>query len=45
MTVAMHLAIKGIIPPQCWNHKPELQDKYNRTVSIYLANNRIIPPK
>ena len=40
----MHLADEGIIPPECWNHKPDIQNKYGSTVAIKLANKKIIPP-
>ena len=37
MTVAMIYSSKGIIPPEYWNHQPELQDVNGNTVAMYLA--------
>ena len=41
----MLLAFNGIIPPNDWYHKPELQDNHSYTVAMLLADNKIIPPK
>ena len=32
----MFLAENGIIPPEQWHHKPELQDKYGYTVAMRI---------
>ena len=46
MTVAMLYARNRMIPPDCWNHDPDLKDKVdNETVAMMLARNGIIPPK
>ena len=45
MTVAMLYARNGMIPPDCWNHDPNIVDNYNNTVAMILANKGIVPPK
>ena len=41
----MYLASKGTIPPEYFNHDPNLQGSYGFTVAMHLAMNGIIAPK
>lgn len=41
----MRYANRGIIPPNEWNHDPELKNKDEWTVALLLAKNHICPPK
>ena len=41
----MYLADNKIIPTKEWYHEPSLQYRFNRTVSMLLAENGIIPLK
>ena len=39
------MAKKGKIPYKEYEHRPNIQDKNGCTVAMYLAYNKIIPPK
>lgn len=39
----MILSINNIEIPQCWYHKPEIQNCYGYTVALYQAKNGKIP--
>ena len=41
----MILAKHGIIPPKEWYHDPELRNKANWTVAMFLIKKNIIPPE
>ena len=45
MTVAMHLANKGIACDEYWIHNSKLKNKKGSTVAMLLSMNNIVPPK
>jgi hypothetical protein len=45
MTVAMLLAVRGIIAPKEWYHDFKLCDNHGNTVAVYLLINKINIPE
>lgn len=41
----MILAINNIDIPECWYHKPEIQNKYGKTVAMIYIDKGILPSK